>query len=691
MAEKLNLTPILHACAKQSSSARLPFRYVREFVTQYANRRADEQPELSALTDDRAEGTLVESLTAMEKDGLLSLQYSGGSVISVFFPLYFLGLIRDKYKQIENRPSVPFPDDASLESVIPADLVRPVDVTSEYVEWIQKSDEVAPEILRLQFPDKIPSIIVVSESVATELLSMCMQKVRLYLRSTKNASYIHHKLLSHFPTREAALSDAIRQVLTTPHDAVSTIRRPTDFTYNLWTHMCTSMIKDIRSRNELLEHDSSSAQAAYLIGYYNAYYRGLDQKQREEEFALKVVEKHLEDSRVPFTFRDVITLPDDRGNPISRKLPTDRVAETIEKRIKPGSGDSLAPLLRIRGADQVDYYVPSAHAFAHFLQHREALSDELRRYYIERCSAAFKQDRVLMSMKNDELFQKHILQEVRTRSPYLAGLLKYEILFLLAQSTKGNADYREDLRIIFAPEKGRLQPLDVVFELDRNRIIKDAELLLPFYLGTPFLRAITRYVRALFSGRVRPSDRVEHDVADERDSRSSTTSSGRTSTSSTIGDDEGIDTDEAPPMSAVDTGMKSDTSRGTGVSSGPTRPKSAGSKAPNAAYRQQVKDVVQEFIPDPSSIDKVLGDLHEKWNPLIAEPAKSNLREDINSLVRDFLRKMRSGFRSAPPGADRIRKMAQELSDKDSFAQIRRKESLRRYIELYMLKLLGRL
>ncbi len=689
MAEKLNLTPILHACAKQSSSARLPFRYVKEFVAQYANRRVDEQPELSALTDDRAEGTLVESLTAMEKDGLLSLQYSGGSVISVFFPLYFLGLIRDKYKQIEDRPSVPFPDDSALESVIPADLVRPVDVTSEYVEWIQKSDEVAPEILRLQFPDKIPSIIVVSESVATELLPMCMQKVRLYLRSTKNASYIHHKLLSHFPTREAALSDAIRQVLTTPHDAVSTIRRPTDFTYNLWTHMCTSMIKDIRSRNELLEHDSSSAQAAYLIGYYNAYYRGLDQKQREEEVALKIVEKHLEDSRAPFTFRDVITLPDDRGNPISRKLPTDRVAETIEKRIKPVSGESLAPLLRIRGSDQVDYYVPSVHAFSHFLQHREALSDELRRYYIERCSAAFKQDRVLMSMKSDELFQKHILQEVRTRSPYLAGLLKYEILFLLAHSTKGNADYREDLRIIFAPEKGRLQPLDVMFELDRSRIIKDAELLLPFYLGTPLLRSITRFVRALFSGRVRPSDRVEHDVADERDSRGTNTTSAKPPTSPETGD--GIDTDEAPSMSAADTSVKPDKSRSTTVNSGTARPKGGSSKVPSAAYRQQVKEVVQEFIPDPSSIDKVLGDLHEKWNPLIAEPAKSNLREDINSLVRDFLRKMRSGFRSAPPGADRIRKMSQELSDKDSFAQIRRKESLRRYIELYMLKLLGRL
>lgn len=687
MAEKIQLLPILHACAKKSSSARLPFRFVREFAAQYAQRRTDEQPELAVLTDERAEAVLVESLASLEKNELLSLQYSGGSIISVFFPLFYTGLVRDFYQKIEREPSIPFPDDSALDSVIPADLVRLVDVTSEYVEWIQKSDEIAPEIVRLQFPDAVPSMLVVSESIATELLPMCMQKIRLYLRSTKNASYIHHKLLSHFPTREAALSDAIRQVLTTPHEAVSTIRKPTDFTYHLWTHLCTSVIKDIRSRNELLEHDAPSAQAAYLIGYYNAYYRGQDQKQREEELALKLVEKHLKDSRAPFTFRDVITLPDDKGNPISRKLSTERVAGTIEENIKPKAGESLAPLLRIKGADQIDYYMPSQHGFAHFLRQREEISDQLRRYYIERCSLAFREDRVLMSMKSDELFRKHILQEVRSRAPYLAGLLKYEILYLLAQAVAGNADLRDEMRLVFAVDRHELQPLDIMFELERKRIIKDAELVLPFYLGTPAMRAVTRFLRSLFSGKIRPSDRLEHDVLEERETSRPAKQAGARRPAEAEGDEETIDTDEAPDSGRQAGGSQRGGSRAPGASS---RAQTT-AKGVSAAYRQQVREVVEEFISDASTIDRVLHELHDKWNPLIAEPAKSNLREDINSLVRDFLRKMRAGFRSAPPGADRIRKMAEELSNKDSFAQIRRKESLRRYIELYMLKLLGRL
>ncbi len=687
MAETIQLLPILHACAKKSASARLPFRYIREFATQYAQRRSAEQPELAVLTDERAEAVLVESLAALEKNELLSLQYSGGSIISVFFPLFYIGLVRDFYRKIEREPSIPFPDDSALESVIPPDLVRLVDVTSEYVEWIEKSDEVAPEIVRLQFPDTIPSMLVVSESITTELLPMCMQKIRLYLRSTKNASYIHHKLLSHFPTREAALSDAIRQVLTTPHEAVSTIRKPTDFTYHLWTHLCTSVIKDIRSRNELLEHDAPSAQAAYLIGYYNAYYRGQDQKKREAELAVKLVEKHLQESRTPFTFRDVITLPDDKGNPVSRKLPTERIARTIEDRITPKAGETLAPLLRIKGADRIDYYMPAQHGFSHFLHQRETLSDALRRYYIERCSLAFRQDRVLMSMKSDELFRKHILQEVRSREPYLAGLLKYEILYLLARSVRGNEDRRDEMKLVFADDRHELQPLDTMFELDRRRIIKDAELMLPFYLGTPAMRAITRFLRSLFSGKIRPSDRLEHDVLEESEASGPAQKAGTRRSADAQGVEDAVDTD-APPDGSRPAG---DSPQGGTRAPGASDRTKPTAKGVSAAYRRQVREVVQEFISDASAIDRVLQELHDKWNPLIAEPAKSNLREDINSLVRDFLRKMRSGFRSSPPGADRIRKMAEELSNKDSFAQIRRKESLRRYIELYMLKLLGRL
>jgi hypothetical protein len=85
-----------------------------------------------------------------------------------------------------------------------------------------------------------------------------------------------------------------------------------------------------------------------------------------------------------------------------------------------------------------------------------------------------------------------------------------------------------------------------------------------------------------------------------------------------------------------------------------------------------------------------LEELAEKWNPLLDPVARQNLVEDVNSLVRDFLRRMKVGFRLIPPDRERIRELSAKLAQNDAFTEVRQKEPLRRYLELYMLTVLGK-
>ncbi|MBN1685068.1 MAG: hypothetical protein JW852_00355, partial [Spirochaetales bacterium] len=78
-----------------------------------------------------------------------------------------------------------------------------------------------------------------------------------------------------------------------------------------------------------------------------------------------------------------------------------------------------------------------------------------------------------------------------------------------------------------------------------------------------------------------------------------------------------------------------------------------------------------------------------KWNPLFDPQAKANLVEDVNALVRDFLRKLKRGFLVRPPDAARIRNMAENLGANHAFDQIKNRDALQRYIELYMIGVLG--
>jgi len=78
-----------------------------------------------------------------------------------------------------------------------------------------------------------------------------------------------------------------------------------------------------------------------------------------------------------------------------------------------------------------------------------------------------------------------------------------------------------------------------------------------------------------------------------------------------------------------------------------------------------------------------------KWNPLYDSQARTELVEDVNSMIRDFMRGLRRGMRLKPPDAERIRLLAEQLSQNRAFDRIKRKDLFRQYIEIYMIKLLS--
>ena len=108
-----------------------------------------------------------------------------------------------------------------------------------------------------------------------------------------------------------------------------------------------------------------------------------------------------------------------------------------------------------------------------------------------------------------------------------------------------------------------------------------------------------------------------------------------------------------------------------------------------AAYRRAVAELKQQFVGGEKTMQESLRELMEKWNPLYDQQARKNLVEDVNALIRDYVRNIRRTFRAAPPDAGRIRSLADKLSANKSFEGIKRKEYLTRYIEVYIIKLLG--
>ncbi|HON89742.1 MAG TPA: hypothetical protein PK746_09735, partial [Spirochaetales bacterium] len=93
-------------------------------------------------------------------------------------------------------------------------------------------------------------------------------------------------------------------------------------------------------------------------------------------------------------------------------------------------------------------------------------------------------------------------------------------------------------------------------------------------------------------------------------------------------------------------------------------------------------------VPQNYTIDQYLMLLIDKWNTLINPEAKRNLVEDINSLVRDYLRKTLRSMKPSSLTLERVDSMANNLLRVPALMQIKNHGALREYIKTYFLKLL---
>lgn len=86
-------------------------------------------------------------------------------------------------------------------------------------------------------------------------------------------------------------------------------------------------------------------------------------------------------------------------------------------------------------------------------------------------------------------------------------------------------------------------------------------------------------------------------------------------------------------------------------------------------YRKRVQSLLSQFVPKGKSLDSMLEELAERWNPLFGTEERRDLVEDVNALVRDYIRPIRRSFLVRPPDFSRIHALAEQLSASKSLCE----------------------
>jgi hypothetical protein len=350
--------------------------------------------------------------------------------------------------------------------------------------------------------------------------------------------------------------------------------------------------------------------------------------------------------------------------------------------MKPGEPNKLPDILRVKAPDDSQYYMARNRVIPVLLRRRKERSQELHAFYLNSWSDLLRSERSVASMKDDAAFERDVEEQLRKRDPLLMGLLSYTVVSSALQDESLSETARSQTMAVIDAKAQGMRSYAEIMSLERDQLYRDARLTLPVWQAVPFLYALVRLLRLLFGSR-----------------RSSAPTSrkgkkGATATPATTGEAFAASKTAQMRLAADDAeGSRAENAAGSGADEENrlgSDSEAARSRDAGVQYRKAVRELQQEYTGPNRTVDATLDELIERWNPLIDPKAKKDLVEDVNALVRDFLRRMKTGFKSHPPDRRRIENLATNLCEKDALQKIRRREPLQRYVELYMLKVLGK-
>jgi hypothetical protein len=672
MSEQKDLLYILKTYTKKRKVPSISISDLQKLAEKWS---VDIRKKRSGFTD--FTGFSIEALeriiNKLVTEGICSVDGTQGHVENITLPDFYQDSIAKAIGEVELEPEKSFPDEAAFGGDFPSDIITIIDVKSEFLNLLKSTENGSPRLLRINFPEGIRSIVVLSNMLDPELLQICVSKFRVYLSIKRNYDYIFHRLQGVFQHKDQIIKEMFTKIISQRNLAIATIMNPDDFTFQFWSHFSSLIIKEFREKKEKLEREHGFSQAAYLVGFYNLYYKGTKQEKRDKELSFKLVEVGLRKSPYIFSFTDIMGFKDKSGFPLSRKVNRTELSEYLEKRTSPVEEQVIPDILKFNTSSDKYMFMNKEKYLSLALRKIQEDSRELHSQYIDEWKDVLGDFKRLKIMNDRNLFNEDIAVRVRNMDPMLMMLMKFDYLVLCLEETKPPREVYMETERLFNRGRDNFRPLDEIFRLDRKSLYNDAKSMLPIWKTLPIIGPLAMIFKKMFSGVKKgaagikdPSDLVSGFHKPPSAQRGISKKHTKSEISNAV--ETFQDTPNAPTSSD----------------------KAKTSKEQLARYRKAVAKLKDHYVGENGSLSGEISSSIDVWNPLMDGKAKKDLIEDVNSMIRDYIRGMKKGFSVKPPDVSRIRNIAEHLSDNRAFEKIKKKDEFMRYMELYIVNILSK-
>ncbi|MBP5465499.1 MAG: hypothetical protein J6Y13_10050 [Treponema sp.] len=637
-----NIFTLLKGFSTKQRSAVIDFSEFADYVRSYAQHHINENAGLQAYlgsTDEALEGDLKK--LSSSRQVVLTSKTQGTQTIFVISS--FIDQYNDRYKDIDVNISIPFPNMNDIPKNVPTNIVTKAQGGEQIMNFLDGKLPSERTLFALDFGKGTPDLLFPSSVPVNTLIKLALKKLQDLLRKEESHDYFLKKLTNANPGKELSIKNFFQLFVARPEDAMDALKVNGENFYS-WSQMCYFIRQDYNKLKDLTTEDINILQSIFIIETTTAYYKAKTAEKTAKEAAFAEFDKKLASPPYYFNKADIEGMKDSRGKLLLGEYSKDELNEHIKELHTPGSGTSLPALLLFKLDDGSGFFILKEKVMAVVLRLcndartivREGLS---REWYL-----SLKRFETLPEMKDQLAFEGCLERELAAADPILYAILHAHFLPVVAyeDSTPGRLTLFRN---------GELVSYSELLLISRQEIYSNAKMKLPFFYTLPGISWLISFfkTRKLKKNKKKGYETVAEKMLTEDKQKSEA---------------------KLQNLNAND---------------------KANSLSRARAIRSEAANVENEIVPENSTLDRELEGYLSEWNDRLDKDAFENLREDINSLIRDYVRKTLRTFKNDNVSLERIQSLAKSLEETPSLMKIKNHPALCRYIELYIVKLLKNL
>ena len=638
MAITSNISTLLKYYASKQNSPFIIYRDFCEYIKRYAQHNVEEQPDLVTYLGN-PEPAIEKELVPLIESKQVSVIDTNPSKKIIFVTGFFITKFAERYKEIQANASIPFPTVSDLPKQAPLEVLNKQNSQEIVLQLMEKQEKNDKQLYSILLPNNVPPVLFPGNVPVSILIDAVMEKIRRMLKKEEYHDYYLKKLRISNPGKEISAKNFFNSFLTKPDVALRSLESTGDSFY-FWNQLCYFIKQDYEKVKDFTSEDINVLQSVYIAEIVILFYKNAAQQNLQRESAIKTLQLCLTKPPYYFTMDTILKFTDTKGIPLYGQFNDQDLKQFLQKETTEAAGNDLPKLLVFKIESGTRYFIYKNNVIPLIIRlasdaHTE-INDSLTKEWFKHLQNFDK----LPEMTEEKAFNEKLEDELREKEPVLYSLLTSTFLPVLNMEMQDSSTTGAQGSIF---EGDEMMSYAGILQLNRNEILENARILLPIWYTIPVLS----WIIALFT------------------KKKTKKNTNKKSKPKSIVQSEEVqaELDNLEPHQTQKPVSKKD------------------------ALIKAAKEVEREFVPHGASLESELVGYRKQWNKMISKQANSDLTEDVNALIRDYMRKVLRTLSSKSFTADRIRDLAATLADTPNMKKINEPQALLKYIELYMVYL----